>query len=102
MVGTTPVRALGVVLWVVSRVWLQRLELLVGRLLRVLVAVVGHVPAVGCRAWSASAWTFLVVAVEVLNVERSTSLVVAQLSSGTWLKGLILGTSSPLRVQMLP
>ena len=101
MIGTTPVRALGVVLWVVSRVWLQRLELLVRRLLRVLVAVVGHVPPVGCRAWSASAWTFLVVAVEVLDVERAPSLVVAEGTSWPRLQSLVLRSSPALSVEML-
>jgi hypothetical protein len=65
-------------------------------ILGVFAAIVSHIPSI-----LSLDTTFLVVAVEVLNVERSTSLMVAQLSSGTWFKGLILRTSSPLRVQML-
>jgi len=69
LAAAAPVRAFGVVLWIMTRVLLHRLELLVLSLLGVLVAVVGDIPSVGSGAWAISSRAFLVVAVEVLDVE---------------------------------
>ena len=77
----------------IRRALLNGLKVLI---LGVFAAVVGHIPSILRLDTS-----FLVVTIQVLYVQRSASLMVAQLSCGTWLKSLILGTSSPLCVQML-
>jgi hypothetical protein len=87
-------------IWRLHEVILVRRALLDGLkvlILGVFAAVIRHIPSV-LRLNTA----FLIVAVEVLDVEGSASLVIAQLGCGTWLKGLVLCTSSALGVQMLP
>lgn len=65
---------------------------------RMLVAVVSHVSAVGTGSDSA----FLVVAVQLLDVEASTAVVISKLSSTrSWFKRLILCSSSTLGMQVL-
>jgi hypothetical protein len=78
---------------VVGTSTLDRRKVLV---LRILATVVGDIPSV--LALYAS---FLVVAVQVLDVQRPSSLVGAQLSCRSWLQGLVLGTCSALSMQML-
>ena len=68
-------------------------------LLRLFVAVVSHVSSVGSLAIADRA--LLIVAVEILDVQGATSLVVSELSIGSWLKSLILGSCSSLSVEML-
>ena len=43
----------------------------------------------------------MIVAVEILDVQGATSLVVSELSIRSWLKSLILGSCSSLSVEML-
>jgi hypothetical protein len=74
---------------------LKRLELV---LLRVLVTVVGHIAASVLLDSSMSHGSFLVVAIEILDVKAASSLVIAELGIRTRLKSLVLPAGSPLGV----
>jgi hypothetical protein len=67
----------------------------------VLVAVIGHVSSVRCWIWTTAHGSLLVVAVEVLDVERASSLVVPKGSSWSWLESLVLCASPTLSVKVL-
>lgn len=82
-----------ILVWCALIDWLNLLIILI---LRVFATVVCNVSSILSRDRS-----LLVVAVQVLDIQWVPSLVVAQLSSGSWLKSLILGTSSALGVQVL-
>lgn len=93
--------ALGVVLRVMRGALVGRLELLRLGLLRVLVAVVGHVSSVRCWVWTSAHGSLLIVAVEVLDVERAATLVVSKGSGGSWIESLVLCASPALSVEVL-
>ena len=67
--------------------------LLIILILGVLTTVVSYISTVLVLDTS-----LLVMAVKILNVQRVTSLVVAQLGRGSWFKSLVLGSSSSLSV----
>lgn len=45
---------------------------------------------------------FLIVRVEILDVQRASPLVSAELTGGTWLESLVLRPRSTLSVKVLP
>lgn len=65
-------------------------------ILRVLTAVVSYISSILILDAA-----FLIMAVKILNVQRITSLVVAKLTGGPRLQGLVLGSCPPLSVKML-
>lgn len=101
-VNLAPIRRLNsllvnVIIMVLLKVVVQLVEVLV-LLLRVLVAVVSYISAL---LTSTTHCPFLIVAVEILNVKTTSSLVVSETSHWSCFQALVLCSCSALGVEVL-